>query len=95
MRELTDEQIDYVLTDYDKSEFQLRQRRFIARLAVQAMDAARYKAALEMIAQIRAISGSPQGHFRSTLWMVDAVLAGADVRDLETVEAIEKGTWKP
>jgi hypothetical protein len=58
-------------------------------------EAARYRACLEMIAQIRAISGSAQGNFRSTLRMVDAVLKGADVRELATVESIEKGNWKP
>ena len=55
----------------------------------------RLRAALEMLAQIRHVGGSAQGVFRSNLRLVDAVLAGADVRDLATVEAIAEGAWKP
>jgi hypothetical protein len=58
-------------------------------------DRDRFRAALELIAQVRHVSGSAQAAFRSTLRTVDAVLAGADVRDVETVEAIAAGTWKP
>lgn len=55
----------------------------------------RFRAALEMLAQVRHVSGSAQPAFRMNLHMVDAVLAGADVRDVDTVEAIAAGTWKP
>ncbi len=58
-------------------------------------DRDRFRAALELLAQLRHVSGSAQGAFRSNLAIVDAVLAGADVRDLVTVEAIAAGTWKP
>jgi hypothetical protein len=55
----------------------------------------RYKAALEMIAQIRHVQGNAQANHRWTLSMVDAVLErGADVRDLATVEALVNGTFK-
>lgn len=54
----------------------------------------RLKAALQMLAQTRHVSGSAQGVFRSHLMLVDAVLAGADVRDLAAVEAIAAGTWQ-
>lgn len=60
-----------------------------------AAEADRLRAALEMLAQIRHVSGSAQAAFRSNLRVVDAVLAGADVRDVATVEAIAAGTWKP
>lgn len=55
----------------------------------------RLRAALEMLAQVRHVSGSAQCAFRSNLRLIDAALAGADVRDLETVEKIAEGTWKP
>lgn len=55
----------------------------------------RYRAALELLSQIRHVSGSAQAAFRSNLRTVDAVLRGADVRNVETVEAIANGTWKP
>jgi hypothetical protein len=55
----------------------------------------RLRSALETLAQVRHVSGSAQGAFRSNLRIVDAVLLGADVRDLEQVEAIVLGTWKP
>jgi hypothetical protein len=54
----------------------------------------RLRAALEMLAQVRHVCGSAQGTFRRHLALVDAVLAGADVRDLETVEAVAAGTWR-
>lgn len=50
---------------------------------------------LKMLAQVRSVRGSAQGTHRSHLRIVDAVLAGADVRDLATVEAIAAGTWTP
>jgi len=55
----------------------------------------RFRAALEMLSQVRHVSGSAQGWMRSQLAMIDAVLNGADVRDLDTVEAIAAGTWQP
>lgn len=55
----------------------------------------RLRAGLEMLAQCRHVSGSAQGAFRSNLAIADAVLAGADVRDFATVDAITKGTWRP
>lgn len=55
----------------------------------------RFRAALEMLSQVRHVSGSAQGWMRSQLAMIDAVLNGADVRDLKTVEAIAAGTWQP
>jgi hypothetical protein len=58
-------------------------------------DRDRLKAALEMLAQCRHVSGSAQGAFRCNLRITDAVLAGADVRDVDTVEAIVNGEWKP
>lgn len=58
-------------------------------------EAARLRAALEMLAQFRSVCGSVHAAFRSQLRTIDAVLAGADVRDLVTVEAIAAGTWKP
>lgn len=59
-----------------------------------ADEVARLRAALEMLAQVRHVSGSAQAAFRSNLRLTDAVLAGADVRDLETVAAIAEGTWQ-
>ncbi len=56
---------------------------------------ARLRAALEMLAQTRSVSGSAQGHFRTQRAILDAVLLGADVRKLEEVEAIVAGTWRP
>jgi hypothetical protein len=59
-------------------------------------DCERIRAALSQIAQIRHVQGSAQPNFRYTLRMVDAVLDhGADVRKVETVEALANGTWKP
>lgn len=58
-------------------------------------DHARLRAGLEMLAQIRSVSGNAQPAFRSQLRTIDAILAGADVRDLAVVEAIAAGTWKP
>jgi hypothetical protein len=55
----------------------------------------RLRAALKMLAQCRHVSGSAQGAFRTNLRITDAVLAGADVRDVDTVEAIVSGDWKP
>lgn len=63
-------------------------------MAAAACEAARVRAALEMLAQVRHVSGSAQGAFRTTLRIVDAVLAGADVRDIAAVEAIAAGTWR-
>lgn len=54
----------------------------------------RLRAGLEMLAQIRSVSGNAQPAFRSQLRTIDAILAGADIRDLPTVEAIAAGTWK-
>jgi len=64
-------------------------------LASQTEEIARLRAGLEMIAQIRHASGSAQSAFRGNLRLADAVLAGADVRDIETVEAIAAGAWTP
>lgn len=58
-------------------------------------DHARLRAGLEMLAQIRHVSGNAQPAFRSQLRTIDAILAGADVRSLAVVEAIAAGTWKP
>jgi hypothetical protein len=55
----------------------------------------RLRAALEMLAQVRSVSGSAQAHMRTQLRIIDAVLAGADVRELATVEAVAAGTWRP
>lgn len=55
----------------------------------------RLRAALHLIAACRSVSGSAQGAFRSNLRVADAALAGADLRDLETVEAVALGTWRP
>ena len=55
----------------------------------------RLRAGLSMLAQCRHVSGSAQGAFRSNLAITDAVLAGADVRDFATVDAISRGTWRP
>jgi hypothetical protein len=63
-----------------------------ARRGLEA-DRDRLKAALEMLAQCRHVSGSAQGAFRTNLRITDAVLAGADVRAAATVEAILFGTW--
>jgi len=54
----------------------------------------RLRAALTMIAQVRHVSGSAQGAFRSNLRIADAALAGADMSDLATVEAVANGTWE-
>lgn len=64
-------------------------------LASQTEEIARLRAGLEMIAQIRHVSGSAQAAFRGNVRLADAVLAGADVRDINTVEAIAAGTWTP
>lgn len=56
-------------------------------------DHARLRAGLEMLAQIRHVSGNAQPAFRSQLRTIDAILAGADVRDVAVVEAIAAGTW--
>lgn len=53
----------------------------------------RLRSALAMIAQVRHVSGSAQGAFRSNLRVADAVLAGADVRSVDAVEAIVSGKW--
>ncbi len=55
----------------------------------------RLRAGLEMLAQCRHISGNAQRHMRTQLLTIDAILAGADVRDIATVVAIAAGTWKP
>lgn len=55
----------------------------------------RLRAALELIAAVRGVSGSAHAAFRSNLRIADAALKGADTRVLSVVEAIEKGTWKP
>lgn len=59
------------------------------------LENARLRAALELIAQVRHASGSAQGAFRANLQIADAALAGADLRDLSTVEAVSSGSWKP
>lgn len=51
--------------------------------------------AMQFLSQVRHVSGDAQSHMRSQLRFIDAVLAGADLRDLETVEAIVDGTWRP
>lgn len=58
-------------------------------------DRDRLIAGLEMLAQVRHVTGNVQPHFRMQLRFVDAILKGADVRDIETCEAIAAGTWKP
>jgi hypothetical protein len=56
---------------------------------------ARLRAGLEMLAQVRHVSGSAQAAFRHNLRVVDAVLAGADVRVLEVVESLAAGKeWR-
>lgn len=55
---------------------------------------ARLYAALDMLSQVRHVSGSEQDAFRSNLQFIDAVLEGADVRNIETVEAIAMGMWR-
>ena len=57
-------------------------------------EAQRLHAALEILAQVRHVSGSAQAAFRSNLRLVDAVLQGADVRDLATALAIAAGRWR-
>jgi hypothetical protein len=54
----------------------------------------RLKAALEMLAQVRHVSGNAQGHMRSQLRTIDAALAGADLRRMDVVEAVAAGTWR-
>lgn len=54
----------------------------------------RLSAALLQISQVRHVSGSAQGAFRSNLRIADAALAGADMSDLATVEAVANGTWE-
>lgn len=72
-------------------EFQMT----VARAEVAEHERDRLRAALEMLAQVRHVSGSAQGAFRTNLRLVDAALAGADVRDRREVAAIAAGTWKP
>jgi uncharacterized coiled-coil protein SlyX len=52
-----------------------------------------YRAALELITAVRHITGSAQGAFRSNLAIADAAINGADLRNIETIEAVVKGTW--
>lgn len=53
-----------------------------------AEDYLRLRAALELIAQVRHVSGSAQGAFRSNLKIADAALAGKDLRSVEAVEEV-------
>jgi len=55
--------------------------------------AASYRAALEMIAQVRHVCGSAQGWHRSTLMIADAALAGADMTNPETAIKVAEGKW--
>lgn len=55
----------------------------------------RLRSALLLISQVRAVNGSAQGAFRCNLRTADAALAGADLRDVDTVMAVADGTWKP
>jgi hypothetical protein len=64
-------------------------------LRTDVEEIARLRAGLEMLAQVRHVSGSAQAAFRHNLRVVDAVLAGADVRVLEVVEALAAGReWR-
>lgn len=78
----------------------------LRRLAIERdrllAEVARLRTALEMLSQIQHVSGSaqPAEHeypkiVDAILAFVDAALAGADLRDLVTVEAIAAGAWKP
>lgn len=67
----------------------------MARPTAAEADRDKYRAALDIIAQVRAVTGSAQGAFRSNLKIADAALAGADLRDADTVEAVVCGRWKP
>ena len=63
-------------------------------LKVACRRAENYKAALNMIAQVRAVCGSAQGALRSNLAIADAALAGADLSDEETVIKVCEGKWQ-
>ncbi len=66
-----------------------------ASLQLAESERMRNRAGLEMLAQVRHVTGNVQPHFRMQLRFVDAILAGADVQDVDTCEAIAAGTWKP
>lgn len=57
-------------------------------------EAARLRAALELLAQVRHVSGNAQSHMRSQLRTIDAVLAGLDVRDVDQLAAAIEGRWQ-
>jgi hypothetical protein len=95
---LAEADIDALLERYDQTEPRLQRRitvEFMLRLEKSREETGRLRAGLEMLAQVRHVSGSAQATFRRNLQLVDAVLAGADVHDLATVEAIAAGTWQP
>lgn len=73
---------------YDSAAKQLE-----AGLSALEEENARLRAGLELLAAVRHVSGSAQGHMRSQLRIIDALLSGADLRDLATVEAVAAGTW--
>lgn len=60
-----------------------------------AHDWKRLRAALEILAQVRHISGNAQPHMKQQLRLIDAVLLGADLRDVDTMGAVSEGKWTP
>jgi hypothetical protein len=63
-------------------------------LKVACRRAESFKAALEMIAAVRHVSGSAQGVMRSHLMIADAALEGADFTDPETAIKVAEGKWR-
>lgn len=64
-------------------------------LRTQTEEIARLRAALELIAAVRHVSGSAQAAHRVNVRVADAALAGADLADAGVVEAVAAGTWTP